>query len=113
MASGRRWLNIALRSFHLIGVVLTGAGLFGNGAHAQTGAAVMLVTGLALFGLDLRHHPGLWREVAGAFILVKLLVVLTMVLVPGMAGPLFWLLLVTSSVVSHAPHAFRHRRILG
>jgi hypothetical protein len=73
----------------------------------------MLMTGLGLFGIDLWHRPRLYREIAGAFVLVKLLVVVAMVLAPGIAGLLFWLLLVSSFVVSHAPRAFRHRRILG
>jgi hypothetical protein len=110
---GRRWLSISLRSLHLIGVVLAGVGLVGNGTHSATGAALMLLTGLGLFGVDLWHYPDLWREVAGAFVFVKLLVVVAMLLAPGIAGLLFWLLLVSSSVVSHAPRAFRHRRILG
>jgi hypothetical protein len=97
----------------LIGVVLAGVGLVGNGTHSAAGVALMLVTGLALFGIDLWHHPDLWREVAGAFVYVKLLVVVAMLLAPGVAGLLFWFLLVSSSVVSHAPRAFRHRRILG
>jgi hypothetical protein len=110
---GRRWLSITLRSLHLIGVVLAGVGLVGNGTQSATGAALMLLTGLSLFGVDLWHHPDLWREVAGAFVFVKLLVVAAMLLAPAIAGLLFWFLLVSSSVVSHAPRAFRHRRILG
>jgi len=97
----------------LIGVVLAGVGLLGNGTHSVAGVVLMLLTGFALFGIDLWHHPDLWREVAGAFIFVKLLVLLAMLLAPSIAGPLFWLLLVSSSVVSHAPRVFRHRRILG
>lgn len=111
--SGRRWLSIALRSLHLIGVVLAGAGIVGGGAHSTPGVALMLLSGSALYALDLRQHPALWREVAGAFILVKLLVVLAMLLAPEFAGVLFWLLVVTSSVVSHAPRVVRHRRIFG
>jgi hypothetical protein len=110
---GRRWLSITLRSLHLIGVVLAGVGLVGNGTHSVAGALLMLITGLGLFGIELWRHPELYREVAGAFVFVKLLAVVAMVLAPGIAGLLFWLLLVSSSVVSHAPRAFRHRRILG
>lgn len=109
----RRWLSIALRSLHLAGVVLTGVAIFGNGTLSVAGVVLMLLTGFALYAIELWHHPGLWREVAGVFIAVKLIVLVAMLLVPDIAGPLFWLLLISSSVVSHAPWAFRHRRIFG
>jgi hypothetical protein len=111
--SWRRWLSIALRTLHIVGVVLAAVAFLGNGDHAVAGVLLMLLSGFALFAIDVWQRPGLWREVAGAFIFVKLLVMVAMLLAPGMAALLFWLLLVSSSVVSHAPHGFRHRRILG
>lgn len=109
----RRWLSIALRSVHLAGVVLTAVAVFGTGASAVPGVAVMLLSGLALYAIDLWQHPRFWREIAGAFVLVKLVMLVVMVLVPAIAGALFWLVLISSSVVSHAPRVFRHKRILG
>ena len=110
--AGRRWVSIALRTLHLSGVVLVGAVLFGNESHSAAGVALMLVTGLALHALDLWHRPALWREVAGVFVALKLAVLIAMLLVPSAAMTLFWILLVSSSVVSHAPYAFRHTRIV-
>jgi hypothetical protein len=109
----RRWLSIVLRTLHIVGVVLAAMAFLGNGNRPVPGVVLMLLSGFALFAIDLRQRPGLWREVAGAFILVKLLALAAMLVVPGIAALLFWLLIVTSSVVSHAPHDFRHRRILG
>jgi hypothetical protein len=109
---GRRWFSIALRTLHLTGVVLTGAGLFGNDSQSAAGVALMLVTGVALYALDLWHHPDLWREVAGLFVALKLAVLIAMLLVPAAAMTLFWVLLVSSSVVSHASYAFRHTRVV-
>jgi len=109
----RRWLSIALRTLHIVGVVLAAIALLGNGDRAVAGVMLMLLSGFALFAIDLWQRPGLWREVAGAFIFVKLLALAAMLVAPGIEVFLFWLLLVTSSVVSHAPHDFRHRRILG
>jgi hypothetical protein len=109
----RRWLSIALRTLHIVGVVLAAIAFLGSGDHAAAGVVLMLLSGFALFAIDLWQRPGLWREVAGAFIFVKLLALAAMLAAPGIAALLFWLLLVTSSVVSHAPHDFRHRRILG
>jgi hypothetical protein len=111
--SWRRWVSIAMRTSHLAGVVMAGIAFLGNGDHAVAGVLLMLLSGFALFAFDLWQRPGLWREVAGAFIFVKLLAMLAMLLAPGIAAFLYWLILVASTVVSHAPHAFRHRRILG
>jgi hypothetical protein len=108
----RRWLSIALRSLHLAGVVLAGAAVFGRGTLSIAGIVLMLLTGFALYGIELSRHHDLWREVAGVFIAVKLLLLAVMLLVPESAEPLFWFLLISSSVVSHAPWDFRHRRIL-
>lgn len=110
---GRRWLGVVLRSLHLAGVVLTGGGFLGAHTFVAAGAGLMLLTGFAMYGIDLWYRPVLWREVAGLFVVVKLAVLLAMLLVPGLAEPLFWLLLVASSVVSHAPRVFRHRRVIG
>jgi len=71
--SWRRWLSIALRTLHLVGVVLAGIAFLGNGDHAVAGVVLMLFPGFALFAIDVWQRPGLWREVAGAFIFVKLL----------------------------------------
>lgn len=107
-----RWLSIALRSLHLAGVVLVGAAILGDGAHSVAGVALMLFSGFALYAAELWHHPDLWREVAGMFIVFKLIVILAMLLVPDVAAPLFWFLLISSSVVSHATWDFRHTRII-
>jgi len=108
---GRRWVIIALRSVHLAGVAMVGAALLGGGIDRTAAAMLMLVTGVGLYALDLWADPAHLGELAGIFIVVKLLVVLAMVLHPELAAPLFWGLLLTSSVVSHAPGRFRHIRI--
>jgi hypothetical protein len=109
---GRRWLSIVLRALHLAGVVLCAVGILGIGTPSPGAVALMLATGIALYALDLWQHPRLWREVAGLFVLCKLVLVAAMALVPAAAVALFWLLLLSSAVVSHAPHGFRHRRIV-
>jgi ABC-type antimicrobial peptide transport system permease subunit len=56
---------------------------------------------------------GLGVIAAGSFPHYAAALVLAMMLLPGIARPLFWLALVASSVISHAPHAVRHRRVFG
>ena len=107
---GRRWISVTLRSLHLVGVVLVGAALFGGGAYRSPAAALMLLTGVGMYGIELWSNPKHLREVAGLFIPLKLVGVAAMLFAPERAAMLFWLLLVASSIVSHAPASFRHRQ---
>lgn len=109
---GRRWLSIGLRSLHLVGVVLLGAAMLGSGDREAAGTLVM-VSGLLSYALDLWSQPGHFGELAGVFIVVKLLLVGAMLAFPAFALPLFWGLVVASSLVSHAPGHFRHIRVFG
>jgi hypothetical protein len=109
----RRWLAIVLRSIHLVGVVLMGAAIIGNGAYQTLGGALMLSSGLGLFGIELWRKPRHVGDLAGIFVVLKLLLVLAMVLLPNYALALFWLLLIASSMISHAPYSFRHIRPFG
>ena len=108
---GRRWLLVALRSLHLVGVVLVGSALLtGHDEYRRGAAALMLLTGLGLYGIEVWSKPRHAVELAGLFIPLKLLAVAAMVVLPQFAAALFWLLLIASSVVSHAPAHFRHQR---
>jgi hypothetical protein len=107
---GKRWLNVALRTLHLIGLVLLGAGLLGSGGIA-TGALITFVSGFGMFAIDTWANPAQLREIAGFGVLVKLLLVALMAWQPAYAPPVFWLVLVISTLLSHAPGAFRHHRL--
>lgn len=103
-----RWIAVLLRSVHLAGVVWVGAFVVAGQPIGRTPALLMLVSGLVMLAMDLRAGRIALREVAGAFVLVKLLLVAWMALDPRQAVWVFWLLLVASSVASHAPKDFRH-----
>lgn len=107
---GRRWLNLSLRTVHLSGIVLLGAALLGAG-EAATAAWLTLISGLAMFAGDAWANPAHLREVAGFGVVAKLALVTIMVVHPPSALPVFWAILVLSSVLSHAPGALRHRRL--
>lgn len=107
---GKRWLNLALRTLHLGGLVLLGASLLGAG-HTGLGATITFISGLLMFATDTWANPAQLREVAGFGILVKLLLVGLMAWQPGWALTLFWLVLALSTLLSHAPGAFRHKQL--
>lgn len=109
----RRWLNVVLRSFHLVGVILLGAALLGAPLSGDTAAAAVALTGLLMFGLDTWSYPGQLREAAGAVVLAKLALVTWMALDENARPLLFWLVVLGSSISSHAPAKFRHWRLVG
>jgi hypothetical protein len=111
---GRRWVIVALRALHLVAVIALGAQLLGApaaaGWPAAGVAAVVLGSGLAMLGLDLLAHRQHLRTVAGLTALVKLLLVAILAAVPELL--LFWVVVVLSAVVSHAPATLRHFVVL-
>lgn len=107
---GKRWLNVALRTVHILGIVLFGAALLGAGS-VPLGAGVTLVSGLAMFAIDTWANPAHLREVAGFGMLAKLALISLATVQPGLALPAFWTLIVLSTLISHAPGNFRHRRL--
>lgn len=107
---GKRWLNLGLRTVHIAGIVLLGTALV-SGTDAGLGAIVTFVSGLGMFASDTWANPSQLREVAGFGVLVKLGLVALMALQPMLAIPVFWLILVISTLLSHAPGNLRHRQL--
>lgn len=107
---GRRWLNLSLRTLHLAGLVLLGAALLDHG-EVSGGAWLILISGLAMFIGDLWANPAHVREIAGCGVMLKLALVALMAFQPAHALPIFWVILVLSTLLSHAPGALRHQRL--
>lgn len=108
---GRRWLSVVLRGLHLLTVMWLAADILGAPRTPldHTGIALaVFTTGMAQFVLDLWTSPQHLREVAGASVLLKLLLVAAMAAVPAWREPLFWAIVVWSVLFSHAPASFRH-----
>lgn len=110
-AEWRRWLGIALRSAHLVAVVLMGAAVLGSTAPAaQAGAWLVLATGLGLLASELLDRRVSLAELAGALVLAKLAVAGWMAWDGARSAWLFWPLMVVSAVSAHAPKWLRHWR---
>lgn len=107
---GKRWLNLALRTLHLAGLVMLGAALLGAGDLA-TGAAVVFLSGAAMFAIDTWANPAHLCELAGFGVVFKLALVGLMAIQTSWALPIFWFLLALSTLLSHAPGGLRHRRL--
>lgn len=107
----RRWLNVVLRGVHLVAVIVLGAVLLGAPVAGDLAAAVLVVTGLTMLAVDTWSHPGHLREVAGAAMLLKLVLVVWMAADIAARPTLFWLIVVGSALSSHAPARVRHLRL--
>lgn len=103
-----RWLSVLLRSLHIATVVWLGAMVLGAPVASAAAPLLVLGSGVAMLLLDLRAGRIALGELAGASVLVKLVLVAWLALDKAHAGPIFWLLVVMSSLTSHAPKNVRH-----
>lgn len=105
-----RWAGIALRALHMAAVVVLGAVLMGAPRKLPMSivGSTLLFTGVLLFALELWKSRDHWRQVAGLAALAKLLLIAWMIADHARALPLFWLLLLWSTVFAHAPASLRH-----
>lgn len=106
----RRWLNVACRSLHVVGIILLGAALLA-GTSTLSGGLLTLASGLGMLALDTWRKPAHLVEVSGVGVLAKLPFVALAAVIPSASLALFWSIVIVSMVLSHAPAAFRHRRI--
>jgi 4-amino-4-deoxy-L-arabinose transferase-like glycosyltransferase len=105
-----RWLSVFLRGLHLVTVIQFSAFILIRPAvppDERWGIAVLL-SGLALWALDLWQHPAHLRQRVGLCMLVKLLLVAAMLHLPALRWPLLWVIVIGSAVFSHAPASFRN-----
>ena len=107
---GHRWINITLRSLHLVGLAGLGAGFLYPGIdESWIGYLYLtLVSGVILVLLSIWSN-GIWLlQLRGQAILFKLLLLVVAGIWPGVKVELFILVIIISSVVSHAPGDFRY-----
>lgn len=107
---GRRWVNITLRTLHLIGV----AGLGGAYLYAVPQALwqpylwLTLLSGVGLVAISV-YATALWLlQLRGLVIVFKLALLALMLWWPGFSMPLGMLVIVLSSVIAHAPGDVRY-----
>jgi hypothetical protein len=107
---GNRWLNVILRTLHLVGV----AGIGGGYLYACQGddwrlyQDICLVSG-TLLALLFFYSNGVWLlQLRGLVILLKLALFYAIVLWPDLAVPLLVLILILSGWISHAPARVRY-----
>jgi hypothetical protein len=107
--AGERWVNITLRSLHLVGVAGIGGGFFFDldAARWLPFWYLTLGSGLGLAALYLWGTLAWLGQIKGLAVLVKLLLLALALRVPAWRAELFMLVILLSSVVAHAPGALR------
>jgi hypothetical protein len=107
---GKRWVNIALRTVHLLGVAGMGGALLGGVAQSawRPYLYLTLITGLAMLVLELWSSAIYLLQVRGQATLLKVALVAALPLAPGLEATVVVLAIVISGIVSHAPASVRY-----
>lgn len=107
---GQRWLNITLRSLHLLAVAGVGGGflLDADAERWRPWLWLAVATGSAMVALQLWQN-GVWLiQIRGLATVLKLLLLALMLRVDPLAPTLFVAVIGISGVVSHAPGSVRY-----
>ncbi|HOW48701.1 MAG TPA: hypothetical protein P5163_10240 [Rubrivivax sp.] len=112
-ADAERLFAVAVRTVHLAAVVALGAALLGAPLALAGPAAAAVGSGVLLLAMDLRARRIRLGELAGWVVLAKLAAVGWIgfsAAGAAVALPVFWGLLVASSLSAHLPKGVRHWR---
>lgn len=107
---GNRWLNVGLRTLHLVGIAGIGGGYFYASANDtwRLYQELCIISG-TLLALLFIYSNGVWLlQIRGLVVLFKIALFYAIVLWPRLAIPLLILILVLSGWISHAPAKVRY-----
>lgn len=108
---GQRWVNVALRGFHLLGVAGMGAAFLLPGridAVWHPYLLVTLITGIAMSALDAWSDRMWLDQLSGQTMVAKLALLGIIPLWPAAGPVIFALVILLSALISHAPARIRH-----
>lgn len=110
---GKRWVNIALRTAHLLGVAGVGGALLGGVAQSAWLPYLYftLATGAVMLALEIWSSGIYLLQVRGQATLLKIALLALLPLAPGLAGAVVALSIVISGIFSHAPASVRYYSI--
>lgn len=107
---GQRWMNIGLRTLHLLGLAGLGAGFLYPGTDEvwRSYLSLTLWSGLGMC-LIFAWSNGIWLvQLRGHAILLKILLLALIPLWPDAGATLFITVIVISGLISHAPASVRY-----
>ena len=106
----KRWTKISLRTLHLLSVAGVGGGiLFGLEKSLWLEYWwLAMVSGALMVLIDVISNPVWLVQIRGVTVLVKLVLLILMVKFPSWDSALLMLIIIMSSVISHAPGKLRY-----
>lgn len=107
---GQRWVDICLRTLHLIGLSGAGYGFFGAGDSFNWHSFLLLTvtSGTAMMLISIWSN-GIWLlQLRGQTILLKLALLGLILIQPHYHAELFITVIVLSGLISHAPANTRY-----
>ncbi|MCG6863710.1 MAG: hypothetical protein LJE70_21010 [Chromatiaceae bacterium] len=106
---GQRWVNVGLRSAHLVGIAGIGGGFLFNLEPSvwETYWLITLTSGLGLSLVYLWSTATWILQLKGLAVVVKTALLLLAFAIPTGHSELFVLVILISSVVAHAPGRVR------
>ena len=107
---GQRWVNICLRTLHLVGLSGTGYAFLGPGPEPGWRNFLMLtiISGISMMLISIWSN-GIWLlQLRGQIILFKLLLLSLILTQPLYHAQLFITVIVLSGIISHAPGNTRY-----
>lgn len=110
---GQRWVNITMRTLHLIGLAGIGSG-FLYPAHegaSETYLYLTLVSGLVLMLISIWSNAIWLVQLRGQAIILKLLLLAAIPVWPEASAWLLILVIIISGYISHAPGDVRYYSI--
>ena len=109
-AKGNRALRVALRTVHLcaMALVLGGLAMGGDFLRLRTSILLTVLSGIALFGLDLAKGPGFLHQGSGVAVLLKLALLGLGNLFPACRFQCYLAATAVASVGSHMAGSWRH-----
>ncbi len=110
---GQRWVNILLRTLHLLGMAGIGGGYFyaAVGDVWQGFLTLTLASGVIMLLLSIGSN-GIWLlQLRGHAILLKLFLLIMMLLWPAYQTLFLILVIVLSGLIAHAPGNVRYYSI--
>lgn len=109
-----RWLNIGARTLHIAVVAVLFGGYMLAVPFSRLGIWhwLAIVSGFVLMVLEWMHDSRWWHRGKGLLVWLHLGLCLLIHVLPGLAIPLLWLILISGCVGSHMPRRFRHWSIL-
>jgi hypothetical protein len=110
---GKRWLNIALRTLHIVGMIGLGGYLFAVEESAWLPYLLLtLITGVGLMLLYIVSNGIFFIQLRGIAILLKLVLLALIPLTDISAVGLLIAVIIISAVIAHAPGDIRYFSIL-